>query len=97
MTIGRRAAWYLVGFALWNVYVWATFVANVYPQHHLDRFFLLHALVGGVTVALAVGAGAIGVRALRAHRRARRAASGSRSPTAEAGPGHGVTGAGRGD
>lgn len=68
MVISRRAAWFLVGLALWNVYVWVTFVRNVYPQHHLDGFFLAHVAVGAVSIALAGGAGALGVRALRAHR-----------------------------
>ena len=72
MTISRRAAWYLVALAVWNVYVWITFVKNVYPDHHLDGFFLVHVVVGAVSVALAAGAGALGVRALRAHRAERR-------------------------
>ena len=72
MVISRRAAWYLVALAVWNLYVWVTFVRNVYPDHHLDGFFLVHVLVGAVSVALAAGAGALGVRALRSHRSARR-------------------------
>jgi len=38
MVISRRSAWFLVGLAVWNVYVWVTFVRNVYPEHHLDGF-----------------------------------------------------------
>jgi hypothetical protein len=72
MVISRRAAWYLVGLAVWNLYVWVTFVRNVYPDHHLDGFFLVHVVIGAVSVALAAGAGALGVRALRSHRSARR-------------------------
>ncbi len=72
MVISRRAAWYLVALAVWNLYVWVTFVRNVYPDHHLDGFFLVHVVVGAVSVALAAGAGALGVRALRANRSARR-------------------------
>jgi hypothetical protein len=72
MVISRRAAWYLVVLAVWNLYVWVTFVRNVYPDHHLDGFFLVHVVVGAVSVALAAGAGALGVRALRANRAPRR-------------------------
>lgn len=72
MVISRRAAWFLVGLALWNLYVWVTFVRNVYPDHHLDGFFLVHVVVGAVSVALAAVAGAMGVRALRAHKATRR-------------------------
>ena len=72
MVISRRAAWFLVGLAAWNVYVWVTFVRNLYPDHHLDGFFAVHLVVGAVSVALATVAGGLGVRALRAHRAARR-------------------------
>jgi hypothetical protein len=72
VTLSRRAAWFLVGFAIWNLYVWATFVKNVYPDHHLDSFFIVHATIGGITVVLGAVAGALGIRALRAHRTRRR-------------------------
>jgi len=72
MILSRRAGWFLVAFAAWNVFVWATFVKNVYPDHHLDGFFLVHLLIGGFTVALALGAGWLGVRSLRPRRGARR-------------------------
>jgi hypothetical protein len=71
MILGRRAACFLVAFAIWNLYVWVTFVKNVYPDHHFDGFFLAHLAIGGVTVILGGIAGGIGVRALRAHRDAR--------------------------
>jgi hypothetical protein len=72
MTISRRAAWFLVGFAVWNLYVWATFVKNVYPDHHFDAFFMVHLAIGSLTVLLGAVAGAIGVRALRAYRQQQR-------------------------
>jgi len=68
MTLSRRAAWFLVGFAVWNLYVWVTFVKNVWPDHHFDAFFIVHLVIGAITVALGAGAGWLGVRALRAHR-----------------------------
>ena len=68
MVLSRRAAWFLVGLAVWNLYVWVTFVKNVYPDHHFDSFFLVHLGIGGLTVMLGGVAGWIGVRALRAHR-----------------------------
>jgi hypothetical protein len=69
MILGRKAAWFLVGFAVWNLYVWATFVKNVYPDHHWDSFFVVHLAIGGLTVVLGGVAGAIGFRALRARAR----------------------------
>jgi hypothetical protein len=66
MTLSRRAAWFLVAFAAWNAFVWATFVKNVYPDHHFDGFFLVHLAIGGLTTAMGLAAGWIGVRALRA-------------------------------
>jgi len=72
MTLGRRAAWFLVAFAAWNLYVWATFVKNVWPDHHFDSFFIVHLAIGSVTVVLGGVAGWLGVRALRAHRNAQR-------------------------
>jgi hypothetical protein len=72
MVLSRRSAWLLVALAVWNLWVWITFVRNVYPDHHLDGFFLVHVVVGAVSVGLAAAAGALGVRALRAHRATRR-------------------------
>ena len=72
MVLSRRAAWFLIALAVWNLWVWATFVRNVYPDHHLDGFFLVHVVVGAVSVGLAAVAGALGVRALRARRTTRR-------------------------
>jgi len=65
MILSRRSAWYLLAFAVWNAYVWATFVWNVFPQHHWDTFFLIHLAIGGLTTLLGFGVGAIGVRRLR--------------------------------
>lgn len=65
MGLSRRSAWFLVAFAAWNAYVWATFVWNVYPQHHFDSFFMVHLAIGAFTVVLGTVVGVIGVRALR--------------------------------
>ena len=81
MILSRRAACFLIGFALWNLYVWVTFVKNVWPDHHFDSFFKAHLAVGGFTVALGFGAGWIGVRALKAHR-AQRQRDSARTTTA---------------
>ncbi|MFN2568313.1 MAG: SCO4848 family membrane protein [Candidatus Dormibacteria bacterium] len=71
MTLSARLSWFLIAFAVWNLYVWATFVWNVYPQHHFDGFFLVHAVIGAITSLLGLGIGMIGLRALRAHRASR--------------------------
>ena len=65
MTLSRRAAWFLLAFAVWNLYVWATFVWNVYPQHHFDGFFMIHLAIGSFTVMLGAVIGVIGFRGLR--------------------------------
>ncbi len=69
MNVSRRAAWFLVGFGVWNLYVWTTFVWNVYPQHHFDAFFMVHLGIGSFTVVLGTVVAAIGWRALRGTRR----------------------------
>ncbi len=65
MSISRRSGWFLLLFALWNAYVWAAIVWNVYPQHHFDSFFLIHLVIGAITVLLGTGVGLIGYRRLR--------------------------------
>jgi hypothetical protein len=67
--LSRRSAWFLVGFAAWNAFVWITFVKNVYPDHHFDGFFLVHLAIGALTTAMGLLAGWIGIRALRARSR----------------------------
>jgi hypothetical protein len=65
VTLSRRAAWFLVGFAAWNAFVWVTFVKNVYPDHHFDGFFVVHLAIGALTTVMGLVAGWIGLRALR--------------------------------
>jgi hypothetical protein len=65
MTLSRRAGWFLLLFALWNTYVWVTFVWNVYPQHHFDTFFIVHLVIGAFTVLLGAGVGVLGYRRVR--------------------------------
>lgn len=72
MRLSARASVFLVGLFVWNAWVWATFVRNVYPGHGFDGFFLVHLVVGAVSVALAGVAGVIGLRGLRAWRRSGR-------------------------
>jgi len=65
MMLPKRVSWFLIAFAVWNLYVWATFVWNVFPQHHFDSFFLVHAVIGAITSLLGLGVGLVGLRALR--------------------------------
>lgn len=65
VTISRRTGWFLLLFAVWNAYVWGTFVYNVYPEHHFDGFFIIHLGIGAFTVLLGVGVGLIGWRRVR--------------------------------
>jgi hypothetical protein len=65
MTLSRKSGWFLLLFALWNTYVWAAFVWNVYPQHHFDSFFIVHLVIGAFTVVLGAGVGVIGYRRVR--------------------------------
>jgi len=55
----------MVVFAIWNTYVWVTFVRNVYPDHHWDGFFIVHLLIGSLTTAMGLVVGAIGLRGVR--------------------------------
>lgn len=65
MTISRRSGWFLLVFAIWNTYVWAAFVWNVYAQHHFDSFFLVHLVIGAFTVLLGAGVALIGYQRVR--------------------------------
>ncbi|WP_433891939.1 SCO4848 family membrane protein [Streptomyces sp. CA-111067] len=80
MKLSRRVSWFLVAFGVWSWIVWVTFVKNLWKDtsglafHHGDHssptaYFWIHLTLAIVSTILGTAIGALGIRALRAHRR----------------------------
>jgi hypothetical protein len=68
-TLSRRAAWFLLGVAVWMVFVWGTFIRNLARDHgRPTAFYVAHAVLIVVDLAIAGVLGVMAVRALRATR-----------------------------
>jgi len=65
VTISRRAAWLLVGAAVWTLYVWITRIWIVAGQNQSTSFKVVHYVLAAVSIVFGAAVGAIGVRALR--------------------------------
>ena len=70
MKFERKHAWLLIGVALWNFVIWATFAKNLASAHASgeDRptgYWVAHSIL--IVVDLLIGGvlGALGVKALR--------------------------------
>jgi len=66
----RKHAWLLIGVALWNFVIWATFAKNLSAAHAAgeDRptgYWVAHSILIVVNVIIGVVLGAVGVKALR--------------------------------
>jgi hypothetical protein len=94
MKLSRRVSWFLVAFGVWSWIVWVTFVKNLWKDtsglafHHGDHssptaYFWIHLTLAIVSTILGTVIGALGIRALRAHRRAETAASDGAEPVAQ--------------
>ncbi|MGD9960301.1 SCO4848 family membrane protein [Nocardioides sp.] len=73
MKFERRHAWLLIGVALWNFFIWATFAKNLAAAHSAgeDRatgYWVAHCVLIVVNVVLGVVLGRLGLKALRAAR-----------------------------
>jgi hypothetical protein len=74
--MSRRAAWTLIAFCAWTLWVWLTFIWIIGHQDHPMGFKVVHGLIGLGSIAFGIAAGRIGYRALRPDRKA----SGDRGP-----------------
>lgn len=83
MTLGRRTSWFLAAFGVWSLIIWTTFLKNLWKDSggqaftngdhsQPTTFFWVHLLLALASLALGVLVGSIGVRSLRAPRRAPR-------------------------
>ncbi|GAC1414416.1 MAG: hypothetical protein NVSMB57_10010 [Actinomycetota bacterium] len=63
--MSRKAAWLLIGTAVWTVYIWSTRIYTIAKQNQTMSFKVVHSVLAAISIALAVAVGALGVRALR--------------------------------
>lgn len=75
MRFRRSHAWLLIGVAVWNVFIWVTFAKNLAAAHAAgeDRptgYWVAHSVLIVVDLGIAVVLGSLGLKALRATRRA---------------------------
>lgn len=71
MRFERKHGWLLVGVAVWNLFIWATFAKNLAAAHSSgeDRpagYWVAHTVLIVVDLAIAVVLGRLGLKALRA-------------------------------
>ncbi len=71
MKLSRRASWFLLAFAAWSWFIWVVLVKNVWQDprswsHGATGFFLVHAVIAGISSVLGTAIGWLGWRGLRA-------------------------------
>ena len=70
MKLERKHAWLLIGVALWNFLIWATFAKNLSAAHSSGEhrpagYWIAHSVLIVVNVILGGVLGTLGVKALR--------------------------------
>jgi hypothetical protein len=73
MQLSRRASWALIAFAVWSWFIWVTLIKNIWadPRSWDDgatAFFLVHAVLAVISIALGSAIGWLGWRSLKAYR-----------------------------
>ena len=63
--VSRRVAWFLIALCLWTLWVWGTRMWIISHQHQTFAFKAVHDTLGVISIAFGLGAGWIGLRALR--------------------------------
>ncbi|MGF7237988.1 MAG: SCO4848 family membrane protein [Frankia sp.] len=74
MKLSKRWSWFLVGFGVWSWIIWPTFLKNIWKDQRSwhdgpTGFFLVHAVLTAVSLALGTAIGVLGWRARQAERR----------------------------
>jgi len=64
--VSRRVAWFLVALCVWTLYVWITRVVIIAGQDQTTGFKVVHDVLAAISIAFGLGAGWLGLRALRA-------------------------------
>ncbi len=70
MKLSRRASWFLIAFAVWSWIIWVTLVKNIWHDprswsHGATGFFVVHAVLAGISLILGTAIGRLGWRGLR--------------------------------
>jgi len=70
MKLERKHGWFLVGVAVWNFVIWATFAKNLYAAHSdgEDRpqgYWIAHTVLIVVNIVLGVFFARLGAKVLR--------------------------------
>ena len=63
--VSRRVAWFLIALCAWSLYIWITLIVIIGRQNHPMSFKVVHDTLAVISIAFGVGAGAIGIKALR--------------------------------
>jgi hypothetical protein len=63
--VSRRAAWFLVALCAWTLYVWITRVVIIAGQDQSTGFKVVHDVLAVISIAFGLGAGWLGIKALR--------------------------------
>jgi hypothetical protein len=73
MQFEKKHAYLLLGVAVWNVYVWGTFIKNLSAAHaagevHPDGYYLVHSILIVINLIVAAVIGRLGWKAFKATR-----------------------------
>jgi hypothetical protein len=63
--VSRRVAWFLIALSAWTLYVWITRVVIIAGQDQSTGFKVVHDVLAVISIAFGIGAGWLGIRALR--------------------------------
>ena len=63
--VPRRVAWFLIALCAWTLYVWITRVVIIAGQDQTIGFKVVHDVLAAISCAFGLGAGYVGVKALR--------------------------------
>ena len=63
--VSKRVAWFFIALGAWSLYIWITLIVIIGRQDHPMSFKVVHDTLALISIAFGVGAGAIGIRALR--------------------------------
>ena len=63
--VSKRVAWFLVALGAWSLYIWITLIVIIGRQDHPISFKIVHDTLAVISIAFGIGAGAIGIKALR--------------------------------
>lgn len=74
MRLGRKHGWFLIGVAVWNVVIWATFAKNLYAAHSAGEvraqgYWIAHSVLIVTNLLLSVVIARLGAKVLRGERR----------------------------